>query len=316
LKALVDLMRTPEVRDTVVAFRTVLQVARKQIDTVASYKDIHDDLHRLQIDCYDHIVAHAPTFSTEATRDLIDQLGLSLQEIMESLQDHAARPSIANNDTSWIQDLIEARDKLSGALKDNDADQLAVAAWHMNRVLSTQPSNYNARLNMAARDLRLRDLVTALRRVRDRVASSDLQSDELGRFEDGIGALERLEVSLTAGVTEHDRWQAIDDELRRISGTMNWDLQELERSWPSLKGMVALLCSASTDDWARDIETKGKTLERELGGDNQARIRDYFKMYKRRTGIQFYRIDTKLKALCESLRQVGEPLGNVLGVLE
>ena len=69
-----------------------------------------------------------------------------------------------------------------------------------------------------------------------------LAPQQVKRFEHGVTALGDLGDNLTRLVEDHDRWQAIDLELRRIEAVMGHDLGEIKLSWPELRAKVDPLC--------------------------------------------------------------------------
>lgn len=316
LAALTDLMQAPEVRSAVVAFRTDFEAACTQIDVLGDYKSLHDLLHRLQFHCYHPIVQESRRFPDDvmAVDNLMDY-ELTLQGTVSDLQETGGRETLAAYDTSWIGELEQAGEELHQALEALDPKQLKRVIWRINRVLAIQPSQINTRLNGAARTLRLPALVAALTEVRDNVARLDLDADKVQQFESGVDALVDLDGRLSVLVADHDRWQVIDLELRRIEATMGHDTMELEMSWPPLKEMTEALYSGTEEQWASSMAADAKALDEALEQDNPARIKRHFWRYRRQAGERFFRVDVDLRDLCEELRGIGEPLTGVMDVI-
>jgi len=316
LVALTELMQTPQVRSAVVAFRTDFEAASEQVDILGDHKHLHDLLHTLQFHCYHPIFQEARRFPEDdmALDNLMDY-ELTLQGIVNDLQEASGRPSFASLDTSWIQDLDQSRQELHDALEGLDAMQLKRAIWRMNRVLAIQPSQINTRLNASARALRLPALVEALTYVRDSLARLDLDTEKVRQFEEGVDALASLCQALTGHVQDHDSWQVIDLELRRIEAAMQQDMMELEMSWPALKDMTEPLYSGVADEWAKALKADAAALDEAIAEDNPAKTRRYFWRFRRRAGDRFYRVDTELKDLCGDLREIGEPLTSVMNMI-
>ncbi|MGD9099713.1 MAG: hypothetical protein PVF45_04480 [Anaerolineae bacterium] len=317
LIALAELMELPQVRTAVVSFRTDFEAACQQTNVLADYKHLHDLLHTLQFHCYNPILQDAQRFPDDdvAVDNLMDY-ELTLQQIVSDLQDAVARASFAATGTAWIQDLVKARETLASAVEGLDARQLKRAIWLLNRVLAVQPSQINTRLNMAARALRLSALVEAMTFLSDNLERADLNPEQVGRFEAGVDALVSLNDNLAAFVEEHDRWQAVDMELRRIGANMRHDLFELEMSWPDLKVRAESLYGGSGEKWAVSFQADSHHLDEAIAAENPARIKRYFRRFLRHAGTRFYRVDVGLKRLCEDLRKVGEPLTEVMRMIE
>jgi hypothetical protein len=179
-------------------------------------------------------------------------------------------------------------------------------------MLAVQPSQINVRLNSAARALRLSALAQALSRVHQNLECPELDLEKVGQFTAGVKALIRLDEDLTTTVEDHDRWQAVDLELRRIEANMGQDLVELEVSWPDLRVMVEPLCADKAPKWASSLRQHGEDLSKAIAAKNSPRISQFFRSYLRQAGHGFYRVDADLKGLCEDLRRVGEPLSLVM----
>jgi hypothetical protein len=197
-------------------------------------------------------------------------------------------------------------------LENTDSGELKKAVWLIERVVAVQPSQINTRLNAVARALPLPVLVSALGTIQQRLAGPDVRSDRLREFEAGIVSLSALNTDLQALVVEHDRWQAVDLELRRIRSNMRDDLTELELSWPRLKMMIDPL-TTSGDAWAMELRAESGKLEAGLG--QPARARHSFQRLYSLASDRFYRVDLALKRVCENLRAIGAPLAYVLRML-
>ncbi|MBI3244488.1 MAG: hypothetical protein HYZ49_19585 [Chloroflexi bacterium] len=318
LAALHELMeRSSDVRNAVIAFGTDFTAARDQVDMLGDYKDLHDLLHRLQFHCYSGITQAAARFPDDemALDNLTDYL-LTLEGIVAELRQVAERPSAPKQDVQWIEEVALARADLSTAIEKLDAKQLKQVTWRLNRLLSVQPSRINTLLNQAARAMRLPALVQTLSQVSENLASLDLDAEKVGQFKTGVEALSNLDHALIALVDEHDHWQDIDVELRRLEAAIEQDLEELEMSWPDLKTKATPLYDGLTDEWAVAIKKEGDGLDETLAANNPVKVKRTFRSYRRRAGDRFYRVDVDLKTLCGELRKIGAPLASVLGMIE
>ena len=316
LAALTDLMQAPDVHAAVVAFRTDFEAASRQIDVLGDYKRLHDLLHTMQFHCYHPIVQESRRFpDDEMGLDNLFDHELTFEGIVSDLQEVTGHESLASFDISWISELDGAHRELHDALENLEARQLKRAIWRMNRVLAIQPSQINTRLNEVARALRLPALLTALTNVRDHLVRFELESAKVRQFETGVDALAKLDRGLATLVEDHDRWQVIDLELRRIEAAMRQNTMELEMSWPDLKAMVEPMHSGVEEEWAGSLAADAQALDEAVAQEHPAKIRRFFWRYRRQAGDRFFRVDVDLKNLCEDLRDVGDPLTSVMKVL-
>lgn len=318
LHALGDLIqRSPQVRAALYAFRADFQAACIQVDVLADYKALHDLLHRLQFDCYNVIIKAAARFPADETAldDLQDYL-LGLEDILEQLREVTRRAAVAASDTAWIGDVAGARDELRRVTEQADAKLLKQAIWRLNRTLSIQPTRVNTRLTEAARALRLQVLVEALAMARDHLAAPGLDADKVRQFQAGLEALDSLGRSLQAQVENHDHWQGVDVELRRIEALIEPDLMELQMSWPDLKAIAEPLYRTQSEEWAIAMSKEAEALDEALAADNPVKTRRAFRNYRNRAGHHFFQVDNDLRKLCGELRPIGEPLTLVLRMIE
>lgn len=317
LEALIDLMRTPGVRDAVATFRTDLHATHERVNVLIYFKDLHDLLHTLHYRCYIPIVRESRIFPDEdiAHENLADY-ELTLRETVRELRDVLARSPAMVYETTWINDLTQSADILRHAIEASDRHLLRRAVWFMNRVLATQPSYINANLIATARTLPLPGLLSALRRLHTLLGALELDPEKLQQFATGVTALVQRGLALRDLVNEHDAWQTIDRELRRIEASLDHDTVELEMSWTYVKAKVERLCGTGSDEWIVALRNDCTRLEGALTSPELSRIKPLFLRFHRQAGNRFYRVDTNLKRLCDSLREFRDPLTELQRVVD
>lgn len=316
LSILAELVRRPDFKAKLVALQTDFEAAGAQIEFLTHYKDLHDLLHNLQFLCFSGLVQEAPRFPDDplAQGILLDH-ELTLAGLIDSMEEIAERPGMPPNELSWIQDLVEAHGQLQQAIETLKPEPLRRALWLMKRVLDLQPTRINERLNATARALRLATIEQAMLSIRRDLRRLKLPSQQVRRFESGVAALGNLGEHLARLVEDHDSWQAVDLELRRIEATMLHDLDEIRSSWPELRARVDPLCQGSSAAWVERIRRDSRDLDAALAGANPMQIRQSFLRYRRRVGNRFYQVDADLKSLCHELRYVGQPLASTFTIL-
>ena len=317
LYALSELMSVPEVRNTAIAFRADFQAVCEQVEVLGNYKDLHDLLHTLEFQCYRGIVQEAKRFpDDESALDILMEHELTLQHLVDEIRDVAKQETLASSEIPWLKDLAQAQEELHAAINQSDTQRLKTAIRLVNRVLTIQPSRINTSLNNAASALRLPALVHAMIYIQDQLAHIELDQEKTSQFRNGIDSLVNLSHNLTFLVENHNDWQNVDSEIRRIEADLERDTSELEMSWSDLKAMTEPLYSSSIDTWAVSIKKDSENLDSAIADKNPVKIKRYFRFYRRQAGERFYRVDVKLKRLCEDVRIVGEPLASVLRMME
>jgi hypothetical protein len=245
--------------------------------------------------------------------DNLTRYEADLERIRDGLQDVAGRPKIPKQELTWIADVNLARDNLHSAIDSLDKDSLQKVIWRLNRLLALQPARIDTLLNLAARTLRLPALLSALTNVCDHMSSLELDPDKVLAFQSGLAALSELEHALSELVDNHNHWQWMDVELRRVGASIDRDLVELEMSWPDLKLKAEQLYGSNTEEWAEALRKEENALNTALVSNYpQKKVLHYFQGYQRRATNRFFRVDSQLKSLCGDLRQIGVPLASVL----
>lgn len=317
LAALFELMQLPEARTAVIVFRNDFETVISQIDILADYKQVHDLLHSLEYQCFNILQQAMRLFpDDELALDSLLEAELTLQQVVSAIYELNTRPSFATNELIWVQDLVRVQEHLTKALDEEDEKQLRRAIWLVNRVIAIQPSQINTRLNAVARTLRLTALARAMTSIYETLAQLSMDKEKLNQFVQGAYALSQLNANLDKLIEEHDDWQAIVLELRRIDNSLDNDPFELEMSWPDLRPLIEALYEGVKDEWAVTLNEDVERLGEAVAGANPARMKRYFRRLERRASDRFYRIDIDLRRLCEDLRRVGAPLATILSILE
>lgn len=313
LQALSELVQlSPEVRKAAADFRAIFETAIAEVDVLGDYKDLHDLLHQTQFHCFEPILAEQSRFPDDLSLENLDSYRHNLSGIIDRLNDVANRKRVAETDTAWFSDMVQTQTELQQAIENQDEKALKSAVRRLRRVISTQPVRINTRLVDSARDLRLPFLLEALRAIQSSLESLQLDAQKTGQFQQGVSSLERLAGELEQLLHEHDRWQMVDGEIRRIDSLTERDFEELESSWADLKALVMPLIGGIDAEWARNAVAACQKLDEALAGDNPRLIRMAFKSFRRESNSRFDKVDIELKTLCGGLRQIGEPLTAIL----
>jgi hypothetical protein len=120
---------------------------------------------------------------------------------------------------------------------------------------------------------------------------------------------------LSSLIDDHDNWQALDVELRRIEGSIERDMMEFEMSWPDIKLKAGPLYMDVPEEWANALKKESDVLDDECKAKNPLKVRRGFRSYQRRVTDRFYRVDVQLKTLCSDMRQIGIPLATVMEMM-
>lgn len=315
LQALSDLVQlSPEVRAAVASFSVDFKAAISQVDVLGDYKDLHDLLHQTQFHCYGPILREATRFPDEISLELLEDYERSFREILVQLgvvcsrSDKTGHKNISEADVTFIQELQQSHTDLKTAITNSDPEPLKKCIWRLKRILTKIPVVIDTRLNAAARALRLSELIGALVEIQKDLKDLKIDPEKVGKFNDGFTMLQSMNQRLNVLLAEHEKWQSVDIEMRRIDAMIEQDLTELEMSWDDLKAQSSPLYTGLTETWAVSIQGYATQLDDYLRANNPTKIRQAFRNFRHESASHFFQVDLNLKALCSELRQIGEPL--------
>ncbi len=319
LDALLEIIDDPAAQADVATFQTIFGESSRQIEVLAYYKDLHDLLHTLQFKCYNYLSVIVRTLEqapgeVSVWDNCVDHED-ALHDMLGSLARMTSRDALVKRAGPLVMRLPDDLRAVSSAVRDCDGQALKQALAPLRRILATEPTRLNARLTEAARALPLDRLADALARLHETFHRSGVNDETLARFKTGVDAVGELADTVTALIDEHDAWQRIDDELRRVDASVAFDTTDLQVSWPELRAYTTERCDGRAEEWAVRLQETTAKLDDALAAGDAMRTRQIFRQYRSRVDNKFYRVDLELKQLCDELRRIGEPLAALAEIL-
>ena len=315
ITALIRLMSRPDMRTAVVSFQTDFEGTSEQIDLMNDYKLAHDlfqelenrynlinnDLKRLPGDDYawDSIAINEP----------------ELQGKIKDLQNVAKSKTFESEDARWRTQLETVSDRIRTGTEEFDYDALRKGVNLLYRILNRYPSRINAQLVSTASQLRLDSLEEAMMTICNNLLEEtaiSLEHHILVEVQDGVQALGGLDERLGDLVKEHNAWQEIDDEVRRVKSSLSIGIEELEDAWFDLEPMTREITNGSQDDWAISLNKVTDTLDQAINDQGTVTVRRTFLRFQSQIGRRFRQVDLELLTLCQELQRIGESLDIVL----
>lgn len=318
--AFAELVAKPKVRAAAQRWTVVFGTARTQVDLLANYKELHDALHRFEIQCHRQILQELKRFpDDDMSVDNLLEYEFLATEIIQTMCSVADRIDELKPEYVWIKILEQTRGLLKSAIDELDGDALFQAYQKMGRVLATRPTRINLMLSQAASRLGMESMIDAMRDVCEKIPSADEEAKKLvGRFEEGIEALEGIRVALKSHVLNHDQWQQADTEFRQLEADFESrdhadasGIVDLKFSWDLARAMVEPLVNGSIDEAAEDLKNRMLEFDMALESGSPVKVRRAFRLLRRQALSRFYQVDKELLNLCKTLQQIGEPLNLV-----
>ena len=302
-------------REAVVSFRTDFEGTSEQIDLMNDYKLVHDffqelenrynlinnDLKRLPGDDYawENIAINEP----------------ELQGKIKDLLQAAQSPTFMREEPRWPQQLATVSERIRTGTEEYDYEVLRKGVNLLYRVLNRYPSRINAQLVSTAGQLRLDSIEEAMVTICNNLLEETaitLDHHILEEVQNGVMALGGLDERLNELVKEHNAWQEIDDEVRRVKSSIGIGIEELEDAWFDLEPMTRNIINGHQDEWAESLNKITDTLDEAISDQGIVTVRRTFLRYQSQMGRRFRQVDLELLTLCQELQHIGESLDIVL----
>ncbi|KAA3657700.1 MAG: hypothetical protein DWQ04_27295, partial [Chloroflexi bacterium] len=313
LTALIRLLSKLEVRTAVVAFQTDFEAASEQIGILADYKLTHDLFQELE---NRYFLIQNDQKRLPADDSAWDNISLTEPEIQGKVNDLLTvmqRPTFTTDENRWTQQLEKAQKQIRDGVEEFDLNLLKGGTRIIYRILNRQPSRINAQLVATARTLRLDNIEEAIGTICDSMLGSGIEVDNvIDEVQRGVGALAGLDDRLGSLVREHNGWQEIDDELRRVEASLSRSTEDLEDAWFDLEPLTRNMLSRTEHKWATDLDKVLTSLDNAISEQVVVTVRRLFRRYRSQVGRRFRQVDLELLTLCQDLQRVGESLDMLL----
>jgi hypothetical protein len=216
-----------------------------------------------------------------------------------------------------VEALNTAADVLKGATPGVVASLELIdrGIWALKIVLSKIPSEVDTDMYDRVQEMDLGELFRALLRVQDRMQGLNVPADEARRFAAGGRDLGRLDREFHDLIDEHNRWQGIDNEMRRIENDWRGNPLELDFAWPRLYRLFSGRLDAVPESWRSELQKEIDQVVKRLSekADLEAKL-DAFRGLRDAAVQWFYELDQTLMRRCEELKVFNETLGLVLKI--
>jgi hypothetical protein len=175
------------------------------------------------------------------------------------------------------------------------------------------PFRINARLTNVAAMLPLDELAGMIKKIIPAVAANEAAA---GQLQEALGSLERLTAQLNARVAEHWSWQEVEKNFWEAEDCFEKitpdSIEEFSIIWDIIKSSVAALeLTAQEKDWAKVTKKHAAIIDQSLKNDAETAKKAF--LYFRGTALfHFLWVDKELKARCEDILKIREPLRSLL----
>ena len=330
IASLADPKRKQRVREAAREYTSVFEKASSQVSIIHTHKRVHDLLHEVEFLCYEGLITAAPPAFPEKdwARKQIKIYLFQLKKHLSQVDDILSRITKHQRQVAGVRDqLREAYTALKEADDKLDADLCSCAISRLRDLLwGPDQSNFNVLLNVAARELDMDSLVSAMRSLQGVISKTE-SSDTAKRFQLGVDDLAQLSKELYLHIDEHDKWQEIDNLLRTFYVNNPELLSQLEFQRKRFMSLLVTTCNmsetmegqleagASASVWTGPLMHEATELDRAVtvGDLNEARL--HLGQLRQYVGDRFYETDKKVRELCERISNFEGPLRTVVNNL-
>jgi|GEM_PF-3256492 len=337
LEALRDLIKD---HPAVIIYRNTFETAVWEFDVIASYKFLHDALHKVQLDWPETSVVKFYLTQGELMKQTLLNKSTTLNTTCAELRKTYNTGYVDRTEGSWIAELegyqVNLEKVLNGEIEgitdreptpEEIEEAIKNAFSVIEELLTTKLNNLNVRLKDAIKTLHLGDLIKAMNKVCEQIKklSPDNTFEQIQQYKAGVDELSKLEVSLKELIQQHDAWQNADTLLRALGKPLkkisqsdnrnkvqeNLRLANLVIIKNALDESVGPLLADKVSQSAERLKKAAKKFNDEIERSETDKAEHTFEGYRQQAWHYFFEIDTEMKNRCDELRVIGRKLRKV-----
>ena len=311
LSRLRDQAANRTVGDQLAPFARTFKDVADELELLADYKGLHDQLHELYYDWFVPaknqlaVLDESPSVLTG-----LDVTVMSAERRIDALKDLAeeARDRVEPERLAWIGQLETIYTAFADSLSQRDRPGAAKAIRRMGTELALRSTQINEWIVSTASDVHLERVADAMG-----IVNSDPLVLAAG------GAVEGLRLRLDSLVAEHNRWQELEPNLKELQRNLQSDVQAFVDDWPDTLHRLMELCEGQPEIKVQRLKQKCSDVDevwQQLvvdglwrGSDTQLQdLRTKYMLCEREAGQRFVLVDKDLMALCKEVNDLHAPL--------
>jgi hypothetical protein len=324
------LLGTEGIRAAINASRVSLESVKSDAIVLQVHKELHDDLHKLQLRRYESL-QEAADFATTGDRtklgilrDFQDRLQITQPDMETMIRPLPAGDTNKRVQEQWIGKLGKAADMLQASLDNPDEAKVRMSLGIVQRILESEPTQINNVIFATARALPLPSLLETLSTIS---VAAGPTAPNLARSADQVRTVHTI---LIAKVAEHQLWQEADDNLWTLGRVFRLPpldvLKDFVKLWPTVRSQYEVFWRAESEQsWATRVRGYAdrigdqlSALEGKLTKDNAltaadiAPLQETFDNFRAQVRVRFFHADKELRSECTTLVEIGTPIKTIL----
>lgn len=319
--------RSTPANDAFVIYGNAFQSALDDIDVIADYKLLHEELHALQLAWPDDITPTVEKLSGNPRAQMdVRKDSASLSSTVARLRAISTKGNVDREESKWIDNFDQLQKELDLAINVVAKVQIETSFDSIRSQLTVQLSALNTRLKRAIDTLHLKDLIGAMTKLCDALKglAGGRFSTQIKQYEDGIGELDVLDNQLAQLIIQHNDWQGAATRLQTLGDLLaTVSEQEDKRSAAALRlstlrlivdtiqKKIEPLHKAFATQWAGAMINSAQELRNTIDAQNTDMAESWFYTYREYAWHFFFDLDTEMKNRSEELRKIGDELRKV-----
>lgn len=307
----------PVSRRIVRNYGTQIRRTAARAGAIGVIKELHDLVDVLRRTVYLPLIEALPRLSDSSGRIAVTRFRRDLLESKRKIRDVARPPRFRDGEFPWIDEQLgTAAEALRLAAEAPTSGHVDDAISYLKDVVEVELTALDRRIESAARDLELDDLVSCLRALQDDLARECLGPDLIEALEADIEKLVRIEACLNDLVKLHQAWQRVDSALNALENTLELPLQDIVRRWNFLTSRLTTACPLGFDQDLPGLANSFAAFSASIAAQDKIRLGLDFPELATLLRDRFTGIDQDLLDECEHIKRVGASLNTVIEKLD
>jgi TIR domain len=345
IRALVELMRSPDVKLAVRGIETAFVSARDEIEELGRCKQMHEYFHQADNEFQDfkrvrddlqELLRKSPDEDDDlecniesAWFELVMFVNGRLLTCIQNLVALAATDGYRPEQLFWVPLLKRAIEEMGKASENREFKPLSRAAERLSQIFGEWPSRFDDQIHESAKRLKLSPVVDGLSSIRDSASRYEFEQDvavRIDAFSRGIAALSELGNRVQNLVICHNRLQFVSGILETIADKCSCvdDIEKIQYALPDIEPSAKDVVPLIGANWAMQFQAtftelagvvSSATLD-DVDPKTCGKINVCLRKFRTSVATGFTQVDLDLLGLCKKLEKIGLELTETIRNLE
>jgi hypothetical protein len=322
LQALAGLNADQAVRETVGRFRADFEATNEQIKILEKYKELHNDLHELQVrlPAIEDVLARSAV--DPKARRSVGTFAVDLSWLVRSAR--KTIPGLPNQqrEEDWINEFDACAKDMERVAQLSLSLEMAAQIPERLMLLLSESARINTQLVSVTYLLRLGGFAKTMDTIAQYVRSTSPHGVSTAeRLATGSAAVNSLRARVEELVYQHNQWQDLNTQLDAAANSTEQRPEKRILRWPQFQQKLTSLCDRDREeDWSyalREALLRWMTAAAKSTPTDQdtVEIENSFAEFQRACMFRFFDVDKQLGEFCAQMTEIAAPLNMLLNVI-